>query len=219
MLEGMRIAREIGGHASRCARSSSARSSPGRARERPRGRPAPPRRAALPPGRDLPDGHRRRRGRRRAAARARRRGAARGRRVDHAADHGRQHQRAGDHDRRAGGRPRQGPSCPREQQDHRTRSRPATSMRAGDGARVGDLRRRPTTEIQADIRERLADPPGVRAADPRHAGRRGSRRPPTRGGCAPRWSTGAGRATGTTRASRRPATRPRRSRSPPGSSS
>ena len=72
---------------SRCARSSSARSSPGRTARRPRGRPAPPRRAALPPGRDLPDGDRRRRGRRRAAAGARRRGAARGRRVDHAADH------------------------------------------------------------------------------------------------------------------------------------
>ena len=108
---------DAGGHADRAragehgaaALDRQARDLPRAGRGRPRGRPAPPRRAALPPGRHVPDGRRRRFGGRRAAARARRRGPARGRRLDHAADHGRQHQRAGDHDRRAGGRPRQGP--------------------------------------------------------------------------------------------------------------
>ena len=113
----------------------------GRRRRRPRGRPAAPRRAALPPGRHLPDGHRRRRGGRRAAARARRRRPARGRRLDHAADHRRQHERADDHDRRACRRPdprrrrrcrREPASCPE----------PADTPAAGDGARLGHLRRR-----------------------------------------------------------------------------
>ena len=59
----------------------------------------------LPPGRHLPDGRRRRRGRRPRAARARRRGPARRRRLGDAERPARQHQRADDHDRRAGRRP------------------------------------------------------------------------------------------------------------------
>ena len=93
MLEGMKIAREL--IAQEPLRSVVKREIfPGPAGGGPRGRPAPPRRAALPPGRHLPHGHRRRLRRRRRAARARRRRPARGRRLDHAADHGRQHERA-----------------------------------------------------------------------------------------------------------------------------
>ena len=57
----------------------------------------------------LRDGHGRALGGRCRAARDRRRGAARGRRLGHADGAGRQHQPAGDHDRREGGRPDQGP--------------------------------------------------------------------------------------------------------------
>ena len=101
-----RLAREIVARRA-AARGVRARALPRPAcgRRRPRGRPAPPHGAALPPGRHVPDGHRRRVGGRRAAARPRRRGPARGRRVDHAADPRRQHQRADDHGRRARRRP------------------------------------------------------------------------------------------------------------------
>ena len=59
----------------------------------------------LPPDQHVPDGRRGDVGRRPGAARARRRGAARGRRVGDAERAAREHQRAGDRDRRAGGGP------------------------------------------------------------------------------------------------------------------
>ena len=172
------VAAMVAGHADRprdrrrrrrCARSCRREIFPGPevARRRPRGRPAPPRRAALPPGRHLPDGHRRRRGGRRAAARARRRGPARGRRLDHAADPGRQHQRADDHDRRARRRPDpRRRRCRREPASAPDPAHPGRRWRA-----CGPSTRRAYEEIQVEIRERLADPPGVRPARPRRARR------------------------------------------------
>ncbi|CAA9508329.1 MAG: Oxidoreductase, GMC family, partial [uncultured Solirubrobacterales bacterium] len=60
---------------------------------------------ALPPGRHVPDGDRRSRGRRPRAARAWGGGTAGHRRLGHADGHARQHQRADDRHRRAGGGP------------------------------------------------------------------------------------------------------------------
>ena len=85
------------------ARASSSR---GPGCRRPRGarsRPAPAPDADLPPGGHRADERHRRSGRRRLpAARARPAGPARGRRVDHADDRRRQHERTHDHDRREG---------------------------------------------------------------------------------------------------------------------
>ena len=77
-----------------------------------------------------------------------------------------------DHGRRARGGPRQGPRD-RVSTDGLTRSLPGDELRAGM-ARVFAIYDAGLAEIQADIRERLASPPGVRAADPRHPGRRGA---------------------------------------------
>ena len=74
-------------------------------RRRPRAARAPELPDDLPPGRHLPDGRRRDVGRRPGAARARRRGPARGRRVGDAERAAREHERAGDRDRRARGGP------------------------------------------------------------------------------------------------------------------
>ena len=74
---------------------------PGAARRDPQ-----PGHVGLPRRRHLPDGRRRARGRRPRPQGPRRRGAAGLRRLDHAVDHRRQHQRARDHDRRARRRPR-----------------------------------------------------------------------------------------------------------------
>ena len=74
-------------------------------RRRPRAARAPDLPDDLPPGRDLPDGRGRDVGGRHGAARARRRGPAGGRRVGDAERDARQHERAGDRDRRARGGP------------------------------------------------------------------------------------------------------------------
>ena len=74
-------------------------------RRRPRAARAPELPDDLPPGRDLPDGRGRDLRGRHGAARARRRGPAGGRRVGDAERDARQHERAGDRDRRARGGP------------------------------------------------------------------------------------------------------------------
>ena len=96
-------------------------------------------------------------GGRRRAARARRRGPARGRRLDHAADPGRQHERADDHGRRARGRPRQGPRGRREPASLAP-IRPTTGC-GPRWRRVWAVYDGAYDEIQVEIRERLADHP------------------------------------------------------------
>ena len=151
------------------------------------------------------------------AARARRRRPARGRRLDHAADHGRQHERAVHHDRRARGRPRQGPRGRVS-----PRPRPVPARRGDAGARwrrIWALYDGAYDEIQVQIRERLAGHPhfGPLIRDLPEDDGAGRRQP--RAAARGDGRLGLGRLLGQHAHAGGRATRPRRSRSPPGSSS